>query len=124
MHDELSIISMKIVLKCWDDNWVFLAFMLPLPFQKERWVCLPVLFRLYLNQKTLDKNGGVYRTRPELATELLDLLCKRHGDLRFHLLVDSAYGGKQVLGNLPANCDLTARWITIARLYAPAPTAP
>jgi hypothetical protein len=122
MHYDRSISSKKMVLKSWGHNWVFLAVTLPLPFQKERWVCLPVLFRLYLSQKTVEKKGGVYRTRPELATELLDLLCKGHPDLRFHLLVDSAYGGKQVLRNLPANCDLTARWITNARLYTSAAT--
>jgi hypothetical protein len=40
-------------------------------------------------------------------------------------LVDSAYGGQSVLGQLPANCDLTSRLRLDARLYgAPALAEP
>ncbi|MFO0788704.1 MAG: hypothetical protein U0805_04550 [Pirellulales bacterium] len=59
----------------------------------------------------------VYRTRPELAVEMLQVLAKAKKTLRFHVVADSLYGGKSVLRELPANCQLTSRLHLDARLY-------
>jgi hypothetical protein len=86
---------------------------------------LPILFRLYLNKKRAAKERRAYRSKPELAVELLRILCKHRANRRFHALVDAAYGGQSVLGKLPINCDLTSRLRLDARLYdAPAPILP
>ena len=79
------------------------------PFCPERVFCLPILFRLYISKQTIAKRGGVHRTRPELAVEMLQVLCQAHPEQCFHAVGDSAYGGQSVLGNLPSNCDLTSR---------------
>ena len=42
---------------------------------------------------------------------MVSLLCKRFAHRNFHLLGDSAYGGKTVLAKLPENCDLTSRMV-------------
>ena len=80
-----------------------------------------ILFRLYLNKKSAKKERRVYRTRPELAVAMLEVLCGHQQNKRFHAIADSAYGGKSVLANLPANCDLTSRLVKDARLYEAPP---
>ena len=100
-----------------------LGVVLPLACRPGHYYCLPVLFRLYLNQKSARRHRVPYRTRPALARELLALACGGAfpGRRRFHLLCDSAYAGQDTLKALPANCDLTARWLAKAVLHAPAP---
>jgi hypothetical protein len=80
-----------------------------------------VLSRLYLNGDAARRHRAAYRTKPQLALEMLRKLCAAFPHRRFHLLADSAYGGRHLLGGLPANCDFTCRWIKGAALYAPAP---
>jgi hypothetical protein len=101
--------------------WVVLAVVLTFPFFPHHAFALPVLFRLYLNRKTAAQCGRRYRTRTELAVELLELVTTRFPQGTFHLLVDSAYAGQHLLGRLPRNCQLTARWIAHPALYGPVP---
>ena len=79
---------------------------------------------MYLNKKSAAKHRRAYRTRPELAVEMLELLCNHRKQQRFHVVADSAYGGQSVLCCLPANCDLTSRLVKDARLYGPRPDRP
>lgn len=103
--------------------WVALGVLVPLPCAGGRHWCLPVLFRLYMNKQGARRNGAAYRSKPELARELLAMACAAAAAAgrRFHALVDSAYAGQDTLRGLPDNCDLTARWQTNARLREPAP---
>jgi len=75
------------------------------------------LFRLYLNKKSAQRDRRKYRTRPELAVEMLRIVCGHRANRHFHVLADSAYGGQSVLNELPKNCDLTSRLLMNARLY-------
>ena len=59
----------------WGHSWVVLCVAVRLPFTPDRWVSLPVLFRLYLNKKSAAKANCAYRSRPALAVELVTLLC-------------------------------------------------
>jgi hypothetical protein len=102
-------------------SWVTLGVVLALPFRPGHYFCLPVLFRLCLNKQSAARHRRAYRSRPELGRELLTLMCDRFPLRQFHLLCDSAYGGQDTLRGLPANCQMTARWINNAALYAPAP---
>jgi hypothetical protein len=105
--------------------WVILGVVVVLPFRPGFYFCLPVLFRLCLNKRSARKHHQPYRSRPELGRELLQQVATHRPERHFHLLVDSAYGGQDTLAMLPANCDLTARWILNARLCRPAePKAP
>ena len=125
MHYDPLISSRRKALTNWGHSWVVLGVIVRFPFCPERVFCLPILFRLYISKQTIAKRGGVYRTRPELAMEMLQVLCQTHPDRRFHAVGDSAYGGQSVLGNLPSNCDLTSRLDLDARLYdAPPPRKP
>jgi hypothetical protein len=101
--------------------WVVLGLVLQFPFRRGHYYCLPLLFRLCLNHKSADKHRRVYRSRPQLAMQMLGKVCSELPQVPFHLLVDSAYGGQQTLRDLPGNCQMTARWILNARLNEPAP---
>jgi hypothetical protein len=104
--------------------WVVLGVVVGFPFCPGHYYCLPVLSRLYLNGDAALRHRRAYRTKPQLALELLGKLCAAFPGRRFHLLADSAYGGRNLLGELPANCAFTCRWILNAALYAPAPARP
>lgn len=119
-HDPLLSSRQKAVMN-WGHSWVVLGVLVELPFRRGHVYCLPILFRLSLNKKSAEKHRRAYRTRPELAVELLALLCEHREQQRFHVVADSAYGGQSVLCHLPANCDLTSRLLKDARLYAAAP---
>jgi hypothetical protein len=117
MHHDPLLSSRGKVITNWGHSWVVLGVIVELPFRPGHYYCLPILFRLYLNKKSAAKHGRAYRTRPELAVELLSLLCNARKDRQFHAVADSAYGGQSVLCHLPANCDLTSRLLKDARLY-------
>jgi hypothetical protein len=122
MHHDPLISTRKMSVSSWGHCWVVLGVVLKLPFCGDRWFCLPVLFRLYVPRKTADKKRLPYYTKPQLAVQLLRVLCDHFETRRFHAIGDSAYGGKSVLLELPGNCDLTSRLKMDARLYdAPTP---
>lgn len=102
--------------------WVILGLVFPLPFRAGHCMCLPLLFRLYMNKKGAKRHGRPYRSRPELARELLQLACAGFAQRCFHLLADSAYGGQETLRHLPPNCQMTCRWQMNVRLCQSAPT--
>jgi hypothetical protein len=117
MHHDPLLSTRKTALMNWGHSWVVLGVIVELPFRPGHCFSLPILFRLYVNKKTATKKRLRYRTRPELAVEMLAVLCKRHENRPFHVVGDSAYGGQSVLAHLPANCDLTSRLDLNARLY-------
>jgi len=122
MHHDPLLSTRKVALTNWGHSWVILGVIVRFPFSDDRYFCLPILFRLYISKQTVAKRGGRYRTKPQLAVEMLELLCKRHQNRRFHAVADAAYGGKSVLLNLPSNCDMTSRLDLDARLYTAPPT--
>lgn len=121
MHHAPLLSSRGKAIMNWGHSWVVLGVIVELPFRRGHYYCLPILFRLYLNKKSALKHRRAYRTRPELAVELLELLCNRQENQRFHVVADSAYGGQSVLCHLPTNCDLTSRLVKDARLYGARP---
>jgi len=121
MHHDPLLSSRGKAITNWGHSWVVLGVIVELPFRRGHYYCLPILFRLYLNTKSATRHRRAYRTRPELAVEMLKVLCGSHPHLRFHMVADSAYGGKSVLCHLPGNCDLTSRLVKEARLYAAPP---
>ncbi len=76
-----------------------------LAFRPGHAFCLPILFRLCISRQTIARRGGGCRTRPELAAELLKVLCGPCENRRFHVLAGSAYGGQRALCHLPGDGD-------------------
>ncbi len=117
MHHDPLLSSRGKAITNWGHSWAVLGVLMRFPLWPERIFCLPILFRLYLNKEKAAKSQRRYRTRPELAVQMLHVLCSCRKTLRFHLVADSAYGGQSVLCELPSNCDLTSRLLMNARLY-------
>lgn len=117
MHYDPLLSSRKHTVTNWGHCWVVLSVVVHFPLWPERPFCLPLLFRLYLNKKRAQQERRVYRSKPELALGLLRMVCQQRQNRRFHALVDSAYGGQNVVAQLPVNCDLTSRLRLDARLY-------
>ena len=87
---------------CFGHCWVMLALVMPVPFSERTWA-LPILFRLYRNQKECERKGQPHRKKTELARDLLDVLTPWVGGRRVELSMDSAYCNDTVLRGLPAN---------------------
>ena len=121
MHHDPLLSSRGKAITNWGHSWVVLGVIVQFPLWPERAFCLPILFRLYLNHQAATRAGRAYRTRPELAVEMLRVLCRHRQNRRFHAICDSAYGGQSVLCQLPTNCELTSRLVMDARLHALAP---
>lgn len=121
MHHDPLLSSKKKAIVNWGHSWVVLGVIVEFPFRKGHPFCLPILFRLYRNKKTVAKEGGAYKTRPELAVEMLKLLGHAFENRDFHLVADSAYCGKSVLQHLPSNVGMTGRIVMDAALYAMPP---
>ncbi len=117
MHHDPLLSSRGKAITNWGHSWVVLGVLVRFPLWPKRVFCLPILFRLYLNKEKAVKHRRAYRTRPELAVQMLRVLCSHRQNRRFHLVADSAYGGQSVLCKLPSNCDLTSRLLMNARLY-------
>jgi hypothetical protein len=117
MHHDPLLSSRKTAIATWGHCWVTLGVVCKLPFCGDRWFCLPVLFRLYVPKKAAEKKRLAYYTKPQLAVQILRLLCGRFPDRQFHAVGDSTYGGKSVLLELPVNCGLISRLTMDARLY-------
>jgi SRSO17 transposase len=125
MHHDPLISSRKMAVLNWGHSWVVLGVLVKFPFRHDRYFSLPILFRLYLNHEAAQRARRVCRTRPELAVEMIELLCRERKGRLFHVVADTLYGGRSVLRALPANCHLTSRLHLDAPLYdAPPPRQP
>lgn len=134
-HDPLGFVPRSL---CFGHNWVVLGIVIEVPWV-QRAVAVPVLWRLYRSRKTRTgarggrrgrrelKTAGAacgkdYRTRPELAVELLHLLRQALDPERSVFVVgDSAYGGQSVTRHLPADTVCISRLPMNAALYAAPP---
>jgi hypothetical protein len=125
-HDPLLSSRAKKVVS-WGHDWVVLCLVVRCPWWAPTKVwCLPVLFRLYRNRQGLTKGRkgqkpkptAGHRTRPELAVELVHLFASWFPQRQLLVSGDSAYGGKSVLRQLPANVDLISHVHPKGVLYA------
>jgi len=79
--------------------WVVLAVLIRVPFSSRTWA-LPVLFRLYRNQKECESSGGTHRKKTELAREMLDIIVAWSGDRTITATADSAYCNATLMSGL------------------------
>jgi DDE superfamily endonuclease len=86
---------------CFGHVWVVLAIVVRVPFSRRAWA-LPVLFRLYRNEKECLAKKQPYRKKTELARELVDILAGWSGGRSVHLAADSAYCNDTLMRGLSA----------------------
>lgn len=80
--------------------WVVLAVVVRVPFSRRPWA-LPLLFRLYRNQKECARKRQPYRKKTELAREMLDVFHGWVGAQRVEIAADAAYCNDTVTRGLP-----------------------
>lgn len=85
---------------CFGHCWVTLAVVMPVPFSTRTW-SLPLLFRLYRNEKECLRKGQPHRKKTQLARELLDVFHAWVGARRVELSMDAAYCNDTVMRGLP-----------------------
>jgi hypothetical protein len=85
--------------------WVVLSIVVKFPFAKRPWA-LPVLFRLYRNEKECLKKKHPYRKKTELARELINTVVGWAGERRVHLAADSAYCNDTIMRGLSPTVTL------------------
>lgn len=85
---------------CFGHCWVTLAVVLPVPFSRRTWA-VPLLFRLYRNEKECRSNGQPHRKKTQLARELLDVFHTWAGERQVAVAMDAAYCNDTVLRGLP-----------------------
>jgi hypothetical protein len=148
MHHDPLLSSKALKVCSWGHDWVVLALLVRLPpWAPTKVFALPLACRLYTNRqgrvqgrqakrrpapaaagaqapaKKKWRRPAGHRSRPELLVELLRLVAGWFPDREILVCADSAYGGKSVLRQLPANVDLISQVHPKGALYAPPPPA-
>ncbi len=133
-HDPLRSTPVRPVFS-FGHSWVVLSIIVPLPFVSHRRFAIPILLRLYRKKlrkrkpgrpkgerkSTGDATPNEYRTRPELAVEMLRIAAEWLNGRRFRVVGDSEYSGKSVSRKLPETAGLVGRMPMNAALYAEPP---
>src|SRR5436190_10855800 len=115
-------------------SWVVLSLQVSFPFAPQKTWALPVLVRLYRKRKSPKLAPGrkgkpekkqtgqatekQYRTRPQLALEMIQVVARWLGPRKLRVLGDSEYAGGSISRHLPANTALISRMTMNAALYA------
>jgi hypothetical protein len=85
------------------NNWVLLGVVVELPFRRNRYFCLSILWRIY--QKQGAKSKKEHRTKSQLAAEMLTVLANWLPERQILAVADSAYISKHLLKKRPANVN-------------------
>ena len=118
-------------------NFVVLSLQVALPFAPNKYWAFPILVRMYRKRQTAQRAPGKggklerkqtgqatasqYRTRPELALEMIRIVASWIPQRTLRVLGDSEYAGQSISRHLPANVKLISRMNMKAALYEPAP---
>jgi len=83
-------------------NWVIVCLWVPLPWNAERGLALPVMFRLYRSKKRCPENQ--HRTRTQLASEMISILASWIPRNRTLIVLgDSEYACQTLVKGSPPN---------------------
>ena len=97
-------------------DWVVLALWLTLPWNQDRGLAIPLLFRLYRSKKRCPK--AQYRKRTQLAVDLVELLSSWLPADRTMLLVgDAEYACRTLVRTLPERVFFTGPMSMDAALF-------
>ena len=109
-------------------NFVVLSIQLRFRFAPNKVWSLTILSRLYRRKQKKGKVRGEckatgqastqeYRTRPQLAVEMITLWASWLPERTIYVVGDSAYAGGSISGHLPPNVHLISRMVMNAALY-------
>lgn len=80
--------------------WVVLAVLVSVPFSRRSFA-LPVLLRLYRNEKQCHRANIEHRKKTQLARDMIDIVLSWAPSRRFQIAADQAYCNATVLRKLP-----------------------
>jgi hypothetical protein len=98
-------------------NWVTLGVVVQLPFRKERFFCINLLWRVYSKKV----RGLPHQTKSQLARQMLELVATWLPQRSVYVVADSAYMGKHLLKDLPAHVHAVGPIHPKASLTRPLP---
>jgi hypothetical protein len=75
---------------CFGHVWVVAAVVVQVPFSSRKWA-LPVLFRLYRNQRECERSGHRFQKKTELGREMVEQIVPWAGARKLDVVADSAY---------------------------------
>src|SRR5262249_28089989 len=78
-------------------NWVTLGVVVQLPFRKDRFFCVNLLWRVYSKKV----KGLPHQTKSQLARRMVELVATWLPQRTLYVVADSAYVGKHLLRGLP-----------------------
>lgn len=101
-------------------SWVIMSLWIPFPWNRERGIGLPFLFRMYRSKKqTSEKN---YKKQTELATEMYCLLVDWvPEEKKIYFVGDYQYSGKTFAGKLGEGTNYIGPMVKDAGVYEPDP---
>jgi hypothetical protein len=118
-------------------SWVVFSLQVRFPFAPNKVWAIPILVRLYRKRKSAKRAAGrngklekkqtgqanakEYRTRPELAREMIQLVASWAPQRQIQVTGDSEYAGQSISRHLPNNVTLVSRMNMDAALYEPVP---
>jgi DDE superfamily endonuclease len=97
------------------NNWVLLGVVVELALRPNRYFCLPILWRVYDKRGTKSKKE--HRTKSQLAAEMVAVVAGWFPQRQFLVVGDSAYIGKHLLRQRPANVEALGPICWKAALY-------
>ena len=121
MHRDPLLSSRSFTVTRWGHCWVVLCVIVESPRTPGRYFALPVLARLYLNKSSAEKWNRVYRTKPELMLEMLEVLQAYDPQQKLHFLGDSAYTSSSTVKQIAKNIAVTGRIVANSRIHEIAP---
>jgi hypothetical protein len=97
-------------------NWVVVSLWIPLPWNQDRGLAIPFLWRIYRSKKRCPEHK--YRKRTVIASEMIKIVASWVPSGRMLSLVgDSEYACKTVVRNLPDNVLFTGPMCMDAALH-------
>ena len=132
-HDPLRSTQQRPVFS-FGHSWVVFSLHVSFAFAPAKVWALPILVRLYRKRKKPNRAPGrhgklekkqtgqatdkQYRSRPQLALEMIQVVAGWLGSRKLRVLGDSEYAGRSISRHLPANTELISRMTMKAALYA------
>jgi hypothetical protein len=105
----------------WGLTWVVASVLVSVPLWKGHRFAVPVLARLY-RRKALCRNRRLrFKTKGQLALEMIEKLCEWLPGRRILLLVDGNYADHHLMLRLPKYVEVVSRVRYDAALWAPRP---
>src|SRR4051794_29550684 len=98
-------------------NWVTLGVVVQLPFRKDRFFCVNLLWRVYSKKV----KGLPHRTKSQLARQMVELVATWLPQRALYVVADSAYVGKHLLRGLPRHVHAIGPIHPKASLTCPLP---